>query len=92
MDWHSLAMKSTELRWTGPRLGDAAASWERMEDRMLWMQARQPSRRASSTAGESLKRLKEDTDMLALEPEEVVATIVGSYTARERIKDRISHC
>lgn len=60
MDWQSLAMKSTELNWAGLGLGDALASSERMDERMWWMQARQPLRKASSTAGESVKRLKDD--------------------------------
>lgn len=74
MDWHSLAMKRTELRQAGLGSGEAAASSERMEDRMWRTQARQPSRRASSTAGESVKRLKEDADELSVGPEEVTVT------------------
>lgn len=69
MDWQSLAMKRTELRRAGLRSGGAESSSERMEDRMRRTQARQPSRKASSTAGESVKRLKEDADALSLGPE-----------------------
>lgn len=71
MDWQSLAMKSTELNWAGLGLGDAPASSVRMDDRMLWMQTRQPSRKASSTAGESVKRLKDKAEERAVGPEEV---------------------
>lgn len=62
MDWQTLAMKSTELNWAGLGLGDALASSEWMDERMWWMQARQPLRKASSTAGESVKRLKDDAE------------------------------
>lgn len=71
MDWHSLAMKSTELRQAGLGSGEAAASSFRMEDRMWRTQAMQPPRNASSTAGVSVKRLKEDADELSVGPEEL---------------------
>lgn len=71
MDWQSLAMNSTELNWAGLGSGDAPASSERMDERMWWMQARQPSRNASSTAGESVKRLKDDAEERSEGPEEV---------------------
>lgn len=71
MDWQSLAMKSTELNWEGLGLGEALASSERMDKRMWWMQARQPSRKASSTAGESVKRLKDDAEKRSAGHEEV---------------------
>lgn len=58
MNWQSLAMKSTEFNRPGKGLGDALASSDRMDDRMWSTQVRQPSRKASSTAGESVKRLK----------------------------------
>lgn len=82
MDWHSLAMKSTELSWTGLGCGKTAASSERTEDRMLWTQARQPSRKASSTAGVSVKRLKEDADEFSAEPEEL--SVDGMESAQHR--------
>lgn len=71
MDWQSLAMKSTELNWAGLGIGNALASSERMDERMWWMQARQPSRKASSTAGESVKRLKDDGEVESVGPKEV---------------------
>lgn len=78
MDWHSLAMKRTELRRAGLGSGEAAASSEWMEERMWRTQARQPSRKASSTAGESVKRLKEDADEFSVVPEEVTVTEMES--------------
>lgn len=72
MDWHSLAMKSTELR-RAVGSGEAAASSERIEDRMWRTQAMQPLRKASSTAGESVKRLKEEADGLSVTPDMIVA-------------------
>lgn len=70
MDRQSLAMKSTELNWEGLGLGDALASSERMDERMWWMQARQPLRNASSTADESVKRLKDDAEKRSAGKEE----------------------
>lgn len=78
MDWQSLAMNSTELNWAGLGSGDAPASSERMDERMWWMQARQPSRKASSTAGESVKRLKDDAEERSEGPEEVAEVEVDS--------------
>lgn len=78
MDWQSLAMKSTELNWAGLGLGDAPASSERMDERMWWMQAKQPSRKASSTAGESVKRLKDDAEERSAGPEEVAGVEMES--------------
>lgn len=60
MDWHSLATKSTELSRAMPGSGGTESSFERMDARMLRIQVRQPSRKASSTAGVSVKRLKEE--------------------------------
>lgn len=57
-------MKRTEFRLTGLGSGETVANSERTAERMWWTQARQPSRKASSTAGVSVKRLKED----AVEP------------------------
>lgn len=87
MDWHSLAVKRTELRRAGLGSGVAAASSERMEDRMLRTQAVQPSRKASSTAGESVKRLKEDADKLSVGPEEGTAAEMESEPAEHSVKD-----
>lgn len=82
MDWHSLAMKRTELRQMGLGSGDAAASSDRMEDRMWRTQASEPSRKASSTAGESMKRLNEDTDKPPEGPEEETVTEMESDPAQ----------
>lgn len=82
MDWHSLAVKSTELSRAGLGCGETAASSERMKDRMLRTQARQPSRKASSTAGVSVKRLKEDADEFSAEPEEL--SVDGMESAQHR--------
>lgn len=71
MDWQSLAMNSTEVRQAGLGLGEAVASSDWMEDRMWRTQARQSSRKASSTAGESMKRLKDDSGEFSEGPEEV---------------------
>lgn len=81
MDWHSLATKSTELSRAGPGSGETAASLERMEARMLRTQARQPSRKASSTAGVSVKRLKEEelSEELDAESEEEKTTQTGKH-------------
>lgn len=63
-------MKSTELNFAGLGFGDALASSERIDERMWWMQARQPSRNASSTADESVNRLKDDIEERLVRPEE----------------------
>lgn len=91
MDWHSLAMKRTELRQAGLGSGEAEASSERMEDRMWRTQATQPSRKASSTAGESVKRLKEDADELSLGPEEVTVTELESGPTEHSRKGEYKH-
>lgn len=84
-------MKRTELRRAGLGSGEAAASLERTEDRMWRTQARQPSRKASSTAGESMKRLKEDADELSEGPEEVTAPERDSDPAEHSVKMNICH-
>lgn len=86
MDWHSLATKRTELSRAGLGCGETVASSERMEDRMLRTQARQPSRKASSTAGVSVKRLKEDADELSAEPEEL--SVDGMESAQHKMRNK----
>lgn len=78
MDWQSLAMKSTELSRTGLGFGEALVNSERMDERMWWTQVRQPSRKASSTAGESVKRLNDDAGERSVGPEEVAGVELES--------------
>lgn len=89
MDWHSLAMKRTELRRAGLGAGsepdEATASSERIQDRMSRTHARQRSRRVSSTAAASVKRLKDDAVLLPV-PElfEGVVRDSGALAEEER--------
>lgn len=83
MDWQSLAINSTELRRAGLGSREVVASSERMEDRTWRTQARQPSRKASSTAGESVKRLEEEADELSVEPKDVAVAEMESAEDRE---------
>ena len=75
-------MKRTELRRVGLGSGETAASSEWMEDRMWRTQAREPSRKASSTAGESMKRLNEEA---SVGPEEETVTEMESDPAKHEI-------
>lgn len=78
-------MKSTELRQAGLGLGEVVASSDWMEDRIWRTQAKQSSRKASSTAGESMKRLKDDSGDFSEGPEEVTEAEMESD--EQTIKD-----